>query len=130
MQAPLSMGFPRQEYWRGSPFPPLGDLPNPGIEPASPCVGRQILYHWATKGTQLWWGITNCKVALAVILNIWNRINTKKKKKKTELVDTHTKHLHFLFALLELRNNSLYILFTHLKYIVHWFLICSLNWTY
>ena len=34
-QAPLSMGFPRQEYWRGLPFPPPGDLPNPGIEPTS-----------------------------------------------------------------------------------------------
>ena len=33
---PLSMGFPRQEYWRGLPFPTPGDLPNPGIEPASP----------------------------------------------------------------------------------------------
>ena len=29
------MGFPRQEYWSGLPFPPPGDLPNPGIEPAS-----------------------------------------------------------------------------------------------
>ena len=36
-QAPLSMGFSRQEYWSRLPFPtPLGDLPNPGIEPASP----------------------------------------------------------------------------------------------
>ena len=34
LQAPLSKGFPRQEYWRGLPFPPPGDLPNPGIEPA------------------------------------------------------------------------------------------------
>ena len=34
-QAPLSMGFPRQEYWRGLPFPTLGDLPNPEIEHAS-----------------------------------------------------------------------------------------------
>ena len=33
LQAPLSMGFPRQEYWRGLPFPPPGDLPSPGIEP-------------------------------------------------------------------------------------------------
>ena len=32
-QAPLSMGFSRQEYWRGSPCPPPGDLPDPGIEP-------------------------------------------------------------------------------------------------
>ena len=30
------MGFSRQEYWSGSPFPSLGDLPNPGIEPRSP----------------------------------------------------------------------------------------------
>ena len=35
-QAPLSMGFPRQEYWNGLPFPPLGDLPDPGMEPVSP----------------------------------------------------------------------------------------------
>ena len=35
-QAPLSMGFPRQEYWSGLPFPFPGDLPNPGIEPESP----------------------------------------------------------------------------------------------
>ena len=34
--APLSMGFPRQEYWSGLPFPSPGDLPNPGIEPMSP----------------------------------------------------------------------------------------------
>ena len=35
-QAPLSMRFPRQEYWRsGLSFPPPGDLPNPGIEPLS-----------------------------------------------------------------------------------------------
>ena len=34
-QAPLSMGFPRQEYWSGLPFPPPGHLPNPGIKPVS-----------------------------------------------------------------------------------------------
>ena len=31
-QAPLSMGFSRQECWSGLPFPPPGDLPNPGME--------------------------------------------------------------------------------------------------
>ena len=35
-QAPLSMGFSRQEYWSGLPFPSPGDLPDPGIEPGSP----------------------------------------------------------------------------------------------
>ena len=34
-QAPLSLGFPRQEYWSGLPLPAPGDLPNPGIKPAS-----------------------------------------------------------------------------------------------
>ena len=34
-QAPLSMGFSRQEYWSGLPFPYPGDLPDPGIEPRS-----------------------------------------------------------------------------------------------
>ena len=38
LQAPLSMGFPRQEYWSGLPFPSLGDLPDPGIEPVSPAL--------------------------------------------------------------------------------------------
>ena len=35
-QGPLSMGFSRPEYWSGLPFPPPGDLPDPGIKPSSP----------------------------------------------------------------------------------------------
>ena len=69
-QAPLSMGFPRQEYWRGLPLPSLGDLLDPEIKPVSPvwvlhhsatweaqspqtrdqthvpCIGRWILKYW------------------------------------------------------------------------------------
>ena len=37
-QAPLSLGFPRQEYWIGLPFPSPGNLPNPGIKPGSPVL--------------------------------------------------------------------------------------------
>ena len=49
-QAPLSLGFSRQQYWSGLPFPPPGDLPNPGMEPVSLniCIGRQVLYHCVT----------------------------------------------------------------------------------
>ena len=36
LQAPLSMGFPRQEYWNGLPFSSQRDLPDPGIESVSP----------------------------------------------------------------------------------------------
>ena len=42
-QASPSMGFPRQEYWSGLPFPSPGDLPNPGIEPGSPALEANIL---------------------------------------------------------------------------------------
>ena len=37
-QASLSMGFLRQEYWSGLPFPSPGDLPDPGIKPGSPAL--------------------------------------------------------------------------------------------
>ena len=50
-QAPLSMGFFRQEYCSGLPCPPPGDLPNPGIEPRSLPHCRQILYHLSHQGS-------------------------------------------------------------------------------
>ena len=43
IQAPLSIGFSRQEYWSGLPFPSPGDLPNPGIEPRSPALQADSL---------------------------------------------------------------------------------------
>ena len=42
-QAPQSMEFSRQEYWSGFPFPSLGDLPKPGIEPESPALKTDAL---------------------------------------------------------------------------------------
>ena len=42
-QAPPSMGFSRQEYWSGLPFPSPGDLPEPGIEPRSPAFQAEAL---------------------------------------------------------------------------------------
>ena len=41
--APLSMGFPRQEYWSGLPFLSPRDLPDPGIEPASPALAGRFI---------------------------------------------------------------------------------------
>ena len=49
-QAPLSVGFSRQEYWSGLPFPSPGDLPNPRIEPGL-LHCRQILYRLSYEGT-------------------------------------------------------------------------------
>ena len=62
LQAPLSMGFSRQEYWDGLPCPPPGDLPDPGIEPRSPTLqedtlpseppGNTMKYYSAIKGNE------------------------------------------------------------------------------
>ena len=57
-QAPLSMGFSRQEYWSGLPWPPPGDLPDPGMEPMSAGIsyiaGRFFpLSHLGISGE--WW---------------------------------------------------------------------------
>ena len=61
-QAPLSMGFPRQEYWSGLPFPSPGDFPDPGTEPeslTSPALAGgffttsatiQVCNYWGRKG--------------------------------------------------------------------------------
>ena len=42
-QAPLFKEFSREEYWSGLPFPPSGDLPDPGIEPGSPALQVESL---------------------------------------------------------------------------------------
>ena len=62
-QAPLSMGFPRQEYWSGLPFSPPGDLPDPGTEPMSlksPALAGRFFttsvtweIHWALRQPQI-----------------------------------------------------------------------------
>ena len=58
-QAPLSMGCSGQEYWSGVPCPPPGDLPDPGIEPASPAspalqVDSLPLSHWGSPQMLYW----------------------------------------------------------------------------
>ena len=54
-QAPLSMGFSRQEYCNGLPCPPPGDLPNPGIKAMSPLLlhWQAVLYHKRHLGSPL-----------------------------------------------------------------------------
>ena len=56
--ASLSMGFPRQEYWSGLPFPPPGDLPYPGMETDAPALQVDFFYWkvldgWAQVGQAL-----------------------------------------------------------------------------
>ena len=56
-QAPLSMGFSRQEYWNGLPFPSPGDLPDPGIEPGSPALQADDLLTevWGKPDIDIWY---------------------------------------------------------------------------
>ena len=61
-QAPLSTGFSRQEYWSGVPFPSPGDLPYPGIEPASlmsPALAGRSVSPGATWEAFLLWVVDN-----------------------------------------------------------------------
>ena len=55
-QAPLSMGFPRQEYCNGLPFPSPGDLPNPDIEPMSPALQGESL-PLSHQGSSISWAL-------------------------------------------------------------------------
>ena len=63
-QAPLSLGFSRQEYWSGLPFPPPGDLPDPGIElvsPMSPASAGGFFTtsaNWESQGLVTQWCLT------------------------------------------------------------------------
>ena len=70
-QAPLSMGFPRQEYWSGLPFPPPGDLSDPGIKTLSPALAGIFL--------PLSYQGTGTKSTSTLILNSqspeWQKIN-------------------------------------------------------
>ena len=55
-QAPESMGFSRPEYWSGLPFPPPGDLPDPGIRPESPALQAVslLLSHQKSGGSDIY----------------------------------------------------------------------------
>ena len=54
-QAPLSMGFSRQEYWSGLPFPSPGNLPDPGIKPRSPALQTGALTSEPPGKPIPWW---------------------------------------------------------------------------
>ena len=65
-QAPLSMGFPRQEYWSELPFPSPGDLPDRGIKPGSPVLQvNSLLSEPPRKPIE---EAKGCKLVLAALL--------------------------------------------------------------
>ena len=91
-QAPPSMGFSRQEYWSGLPFPSPGDLPDPGIKSGSPALEADAL-------TSEPLGKPNRQI------NKWNRIGSPE-------IDPHK------YSQLISKNNYLFILFLWLCWVV------------
>ena len=79
--APLSMGFPRQEYWSGLPFPSPGDLPYPGIEPRSPALQAESLP--SEPPTSLW--LCPFLSSYSIIDFLCSPVHMVKKKKKSTL---------------------------------------------
>ena len=78
------MGFSRQEYWSRLPFPPPGDLPNPGIEPRSPTLACRFFTIWATREAQ---------PPRKQKINHKKRPHSAKKKKNLKLLAWITKNL-------------------------------------
>ena len=80
-QAPPSMGFSRQEYWLGLPFPSPEDLPDPGIKPRSPALEADTLTSQLT-GKPLWYIYTMeyysavKKNTFASVLMRWMKLET------------------------------------------------------
>ena len=102
-QVPLSMGFPRQEYWSGLPFPSPGDPPHPGIEPKSPALagrfftpespGKILVHEWVYMRTY----VPVCSVGLLVITPFhfslsWKVYLKKSKSYRNSLVAQRLKH--------------------------------------
>ena len=76
-QAPLSMGFSRQEYWSGLPFPSPGNLSNPGIELMSSCIVGRRFYCLRHQGSQYictYWLLAIGKNEILPLLTIWMKL--------------------------------------------------------
>ena len=72
-QAPLSMGFSRQEYWSEWPCPPPRDLPDPGIEPrspVSPALAGRFSSHWAA-----WEAPKDRDIYILLFLFLWRALD-------------------------------------------------------
>ena len=100
-QAPLSLGFPRQEYWSGLPFPYPGDLPDPGIEPCVLCqqVSSLSLSHWG----KIW---QNCfKKNSIIIVEDFNRLLSVTDDQSIQKIITDIVDLSGTINILLIENN-------------------------
>ena len=106
------MGFSRQEYWSGLPFPSPGDIPNPGIEPGSP---QQTLYRLDHQGSILG-HLIKCSVSLpgrwddtitySVNYRFWNEQVKMKRQKNDHSLSTIYQGLGALPASSNFQNTA------------------------
>ena len=88
-QAPLSMGFSRQEYWSELPFPPPGDLPDPGIRPTSlisPALAGRLFIQGVRVDQKKFSGLSTevSKAPHSLQENKETRMNCREKEEKEE----------------------------------------------
>ena len=76
-QVPLSMGFSKQDYWNGLPFPSPGDLPDPGIEPASTPLAR-VFFTTEPPGKPMYVLRVHCKKQWVLPFNLVSKIENDK----------------------------------------------------
>ena len=101
-QAPLSMGFPRQEYWSELPFPSPGDLPDPGIEPESSALtGRFFTGELRGKRCTLTYSVSKRKASSTSILGEGKQVLRIYQKAFTNLWQKQL--LNYSFSLLGLQ---------------------------
>ena len=115
-QAPLPMGFPRQEYWSGLPFPTPGDLPYPGIEHRSPVLagrfftteppGRPSFAHRNSKICQVY----SCCCYVTSVLSDSVRPHRRQSTRLPRPWDSPGKNngvgCHFLFQCMKVKSES------------------------
>ena len=88
---PLSMRFPRQEYCSGLPFPSLGDLPNPGMEPKSPALAGRFFTKVSPRKPTI---VKNKFLSHAMIKKIYHLFHLHWSKYWLELTETQLIYFH------------------------------------
>ena len=99
-EAPLSMGFSRQEYRNGLPFPPPGYLPDPGIEPVSPmcCIEGRYFIYWA--------GLSQLKFFQLKIGKEFSSAYTKKSRSQSENCKVSAQCNEFIYIIQEYNRQN------------------------